>query len=430
MKITILNGNPDPENRAFEDYLSCLSQSLIDQQHQVALLPLRDMDIRYCIGCFNCWVKTPGECQSLDESSRVCLEVINSDFTLWAAPLKMGFPSALLKKAMDKTIPLIHPYFTVAYNEAHHRARYDHYPRLGLLVQKEADTDPDDLRIITDIFSRTAVNMKSRLAFSMTTDQPVEQLSLSITREPAKPISFVANPKPTLGHPIPPPTHLTVFNGSPRGQKGNTPLLLDQFLKGFTANPGCTYELYHLNHIKDAIRFQQAYSEASATLIGFPLYTDAMPGLVKAFIETLEPFKSRPGNPPMGFLVQSGFPEAAHSRHVEAYLEKLAGRLGSPYLGTIVKGGAEGIQSMPESMTKKLFESFFQIGKSFGETGRFDPVLLQALARPEKYPFFLGPVFKLLSLTPLLSFYWDGQLKQNGAFEKRFAKPYAVEKAR
>jgi len=109
MKVTILNGNPDHQNIAFDAYLDQLTKNLIADQHQVTRLNLRDMDIHYCIGCFGCWVKTPGECRSADESQVVCRAVISSDFTLWASPLHMGFPSASLKKVMDKSIPLIHP---------------------------------------------------------------------------------------------------------------------------------------------------------------------------------------------------------------------------------------------------------------------------------------------------------------------------------
>jgi len=438
MKITILNGNPDGQDTNFEGYLAQLEEELVAGRYQVTLLNLREMDLRYCVGCFGCWVKTPGECITPDDGPQVCQAVINSDFTLWAAPLRMGFPSALFKKTLDKTIGLIHPYFTVDHNEAHHRPRYTHYPRLGLLLGKETDTDAEDIRIVTDILARTALNMKSRLYFSLQTDQPVEQVAGAIAHtlqaSSGKTAELFENhPRPTQGVQITPPTRLTVFNGSPRGKKGNTPLLLDQFLKGFTALPGKSYEMVHLNHVRQAESFVEAYARAECVLLGFPLYTDGMPGIVKAFIEQLEPFKTLRVSktlrvyktpPPIGFFVQSGFPEATQSRHVEHYLEKLARRLGSPYLGTMVKGAVEGIQSMPANMTRKLFESFYQIGKVFGETGRFDPILLHNLAKPEYYSPLLTPVFKLFSHLPVASSYWDGQLKENGAYEQRFAHPY------
>ena len=426
MNICILNGNSDPQNQSFEDYLSNVSNMLLNEQHQVTILTLRDMDIRYCIGCFGCWVKTPGECMTADAGPQICRMMIQSDFTLWAAPLRMGYPSALLKKIMDKSIPLIHPYFTVDQNEAHHRARYAHYPRLGLLLEKEAGTDAADLEIITQMFRRTAINMKSQLVFSRSTDQPAEELVQAILYNKAEFPRRIARISPTQGVKIDPPTRLTIFNGSPRGRKGNTPILLDQFARGFTntAEPH-TVETYHLNRLRESQHFVQAFGSAECVILGFPLYTDAMPGIVKAFIEQLEPFCERSTNPPLGFLVQSGFPESGHSRYVERYLQKLAARLGSPYLGTLVKGGAEGVRIMPENANAALFNTLQQIGLHFGETGQFDPTLLQTLAKPEHYPVYLVPLFKILARTPLLSSYWDAQLKKNGVFQQRFARPYA-----
>ncbi len=427
MNITILNGNPDPQHPALDLYLTKLAQALTAGQHTVTLLNLRDVDIRYCIGCFGCWMKTPGECVSRDESSIVCRAIINSDFTLWAAPLRMGFPTALLKKAMDKFIPLIHPYGVVDQNEAHHRPRYERYPRLGLLLEKEAATDETDLAIVSDILARTALNFKSCLEFTLTTGQPVDELAQAITSRKQPGHTFERRLSATHGVQIsPPPSRLTVFNGSPRGRKGNTPIMLDQFLQGFTRLDGRSYEIFHLNHLREADQFPAAFASAKCVLLAFPLYTDAMPGIVKAFIEQLEPFQNRPGSPPIGFLVQSGFPEATHSRHIERYLEKLAGRLGSPYLGTMVRGNGEGTRAMPEKMNHKLFTTLQQLGQTFAEQGRFDPALLETLARPERFPAILGPLFKLLLRMPVANSGWDNELRQNGAYERRFARPYST----
>lgn len=182
MQITFLNGNPRPENRTFEDYAGCLTQALAENGAQVTTLALRDLDIRYCVGCWGCWVKTPGECLSKDDSAVVCRAVINSDLTVLASPVIMGYPSALLKKTMDKLIPLVHPYATLVQGEVHHVARYPHYPRLALLLEPEADTDAEDLEIMTDLFSRAALNLKSSLAFTHLTTQPVEEVLHAVNR--------------------------------------------------------------------------------------------------------------------------------------------------------------------------------------------------------------------------------------------------------
>ena len=182
MNITILNGNPAPENVSFDGYLGRLVTALQSGGHAVTLLQLRDMDIHYCTGCWGCWVKTPGECVAKDDSAEVCRAAIHSDLVLHASPVIMGFYSALLKKAADKMIPLVPPYVTVDQGEAHHVARYGKYPLMGLLLQRGEDTDDEDIEIIQEVHSRTALNFKSSLAITCTTDDPIEEVAREIDR--------------------------------------------------------------------------------------------------------------------------------------------------------------------------------------------------------------------------------------------------------
>lgn len=217
---------------------------------------------------------------------------------------------------------------------------------------------------------------------------------------------------------------LTVFNGSPRGRRSNTRILVELFLKGFSETKGNNHEVYYLNRVQEQDQFIQAFSEAECVLLAFPLYTDSMPGVVKLFIEALEPFAGRKNNPALGFIVQSGFPEAAHSRMVERYNEKLASRLGCPYLGTIVKGGVEGIQVQPPKMTAKLFTRFYKLGRVFGRDGSFDKILVEQLAKPERLSQIVLLLLQLLKPTGLLNFFWNRQLKKNGAYSRRHAAPY------
>lgn len=176
MKITILNGNPDVVNIKFDDYLKIFTELLRLNNHRIADLKLREMDIRYCIGCFGCWVKMPGECSNAADDTRdIRREYINSDFVLFASPIIMGFTSALLKKAHDRLIPLLTPYIRFFDGESHHVARYDRYPKIGLLLQPEADTDEEDLAIISDIYRRDAINFKTTFTFTKLTTEPVEE---------------------------------------------------------------------------------------------------------------------------------------------------------------------------------------------------------------------------------------------------------------
>ncbi len=174
MKICMLNGNPS--SNELDRYLKELGAALEAKKHSVVEFTLRDLTIKYCTGCFGCWLQTPGECVVKDDSALVCRELVRSDLALFASPVIMGFPGALLKKTNDKLIPLIHPYLVIDRGEVHHRPRYDHYPQLGLILQRQKDTDDEDMDIITRIYERTALNLKSSLAFVRSTENPLEEV--------------------------------------------------------------------------------------------------------------------------------------------------------------------------------------------------------------------------------------------------------------
>ncbi len=161
-----------------------------------------------------------------------------------------------------------------------------------------------------------------------------------------------------------------------------------------------------------------------------PLYTDSMPALVAEFIEALEPLVGREGNPRVGFLVQSGFSEALHSRGLERYLAKLAARLGSPYAGTIVKGGGESLQAMPDEGLRGLFSKLQSLGEQLKRDGRFDPETLSQVAGTERFSAGTAAALSLACKLPVTQFYWNGQLKKNDAWGRRFDAPYAKECAR
>lgn len=180
MKVLILNGNPKAENQAFDECLHSLSLSLQDLGDDVNISVLRDMNIKYCRGCWDCWLKNPGECCIADDSRGISRDVINSDFVLFASPVIMGFTSALLKKAIDRMIPLILPHMVFVQDEVHHRSRYDRYPLLGLLLAKGDDTDDKDIEIITDIFHRVALDLKTSLTYISTTVNPTQEAASEI----------------------------------------------------------------------------------------------------------------------------------------------------------------------------------------------------------------------------------------------------------
>jgi len=220
---------------------------------------------------------------------------------------------------------------------------------------------------------------------------------------------------------------LAIINGSPRYKKSNSTLLINQFLSGYNKIIPEDVSVHYLVNQQVRDEAVNAFLVSDQIILIFPLYTDCMPGIVKEFIESIAQLnKNDIGGKKIGFIVQSGFPESIHSVAVEHYLEKLTKRLQCEYLGTVVKGGVEGIQIMPPFMTRKLFKQFKKLGEYFAENSAFSPQIMNKLRKPYKMSPRKIAIFKLLIKLGLTNFYWNNNLKKNGAFEKRFDKPYEV----
>lgn len=218
---------------------------------------------------------------------------------------------------------------------------------------------------------------------------------------------------------------LLLLNGSPRGVGSNSLKILSCVEQGWRALAGAdaTVETLHLVKRADFDRAVEAYAEADTVLLGMPLYADAMPSLVKEYFELLVPCVGRVDNPRMAFVVQSGFSEGLHSRGLERYFERLAERLGAPYGGTIVRGGGESLRSMPDQASKKLWANLVALGESLARDGRFDPELLADVVGVERFSSVTAAVLGVALKWPLPRIMWP-ELKQNGAWDRRNARPY------
>jgi len=217
---------------------------------------------------------------------------------------------------------------------------------------------------------------------------------------------------------------LTVYNGSGRGKRGNSAILIDAFIKGFSSMEGCSSEVFILME-KDALeQATRAFPSAEHVLLVFPMYTDTVPGIVKDFIERLAPYRGRQGNPAIGFIIHCGFPEIKQLRALEAYLKKLTQRLGCEHTGTVLMGNSEGLRTTSPQQRQGLIDTFETLGKSYAQRGCMDQEIIKPLAQPERFSGLMLLVFKLLSFTPFINTGWNKTLKVNGAYEKRFAQPY------
>jgi len=208
-----------------------------------------------------------------------------------------------------------------------------------------------------------------------------------------------------------------ILNGSPNGKKGNTEIFIRRFIEGFSGAPDIHY-IADENPVELATRM----NEYDSWLFFFPMYVNAMPGIVKRLFEHMQP----DGEKKVGFFVQYGFEEGAQSDYLVRLLENFMVRMGYQNLGIVVSGGNAGVRYMPASANKKLFERLKAAGVRFERAGSFDDETARGFEKMRTYSssqIRLNMLFRKLGLTDI---FWNRMLKQNNAFEKRFDRPFGA----
>lgn len=93
-------------------------------------LTLRQMEIAPCTGCFGCWVRTPGICVIDDAGRDVARGAVQCELLVLFTRVTFGGYSSELKKAVDRVIPNLSPFFRKVRGEVHHKPRYARCPRI------------------------------------------------------------------------------------------------------------------------------------------------------------------------------------------------------------------------------------------------------------------------------------------------------------
>jgi hypothetical protein len=156
LKVLILNGELSG-GQSLDRVQDLLLEELKSRGWEGEAFLLNRLDIHDCTGCFGCWVKTPGVCVIPDASQEIAKTFIQSDLVIYLTPVTFGGYSSELKKALDRIICLLSPFFMKVKGEVHHRPRYEQYPRLmgvGMLSIKDDEME----RIFSTLVERNAIN--------------------------------------------------------------------------------------------------------------------------------------------------------------------------------------------------------------------------------------------------------------------------------
>ena len=156
MNALILNGALAGDT-ALAPVEQALDMALAVRGWTVDRVPLRDRRIAYCQGCFDCWTRTPGVCKTNDGARDITRAIVRSDLLVLLTPVTFGGYSSELKKALDRSIGSVLPFFERIDGEVHHAARYASYPRL-LAVGVSSYDDAEEGHVFSALVARNALN--------------------------------------------------------------------------------------------------------------------------------------------------------------------------------------------------------------------------------------------------------------------------------
>ena len=102
MRVLAINGSPHRGKGNTALVLEPFLEGLWDGGAEVELINTRDLHINPCLGCFGCWIKTPGKCVQEDDVAGLLPRLRQADLWVLATPLYFDGPSGALKNLMDR----------------------------------------------------------------------------------------------------------------------------------------------------------------------------------------------------------------------------------------------------------------------------------------------------------------------------------------
>jgi len=142
-----------------EEQFNFLFPDEIKEMHIVS----DDGTINKCIGCFGCWVKTPGVCIIKDKYQNMGELLSTSDEVIIVSRCFYGGLSPFIKNVMDRSISYVHPYFETRNGEMHHKPRYDHQISMKVWFYGENITDQEK-GTAEELIQANSINLACNLA--------------------------------------------------------------------------------------------------------------------------------------------------------------------------------------------------------------------------------------------------------------------------
>ena len=116
---------------------------------------------RYCIGCFGCWLKTPGKCIIKDGFENMGQRLSQVSAFILISKATFGSYSSAVKNVLDRSISYVLPFFEIRNGEMHHGERYHNDLTISALFY--GDMSEEEKQTAENLVKANAVNINAAL---------------------------------------------------------------------------------------------------------------------------------------------------------------------------------------------------------------------------------------------------------------------------
>jgi len=128
--------------------------ALVKANPDTEVIDTTGMDIRGCIGCNNCWLRTPGKCVIKDDYEQIFIKYLQVDRVIFVCDTKLGFVTYQMKNLVDRILPLALMYLKFQDGQMRHVSRYNKKLEFGMLYTGDGNRE-----YLNEWMERFALNM-------------------------------------------------------------------------------------------------------------------------------------------------------------------------------------------------------------------------------------------------------------------------------
>ncbi|MBR3634578.1 MAG: flavodoxin family protein [Lachnospiraceae bacterium] len=275
--------------------------------------------IRPCIGCFGCWVKTPGKCVIKDGYDNIGDLIHEAYEVVVISRYTYGGFSSFVKNVFDRCIGYVSPFFEIYKDEMHHKKRYPEDKPVTCIFRSDSFT-PDQKEAAKRYVKSMCTNLHGLIkdiSFEECKSYDIDKKTLNKADNDKEGILFI--------------------NCSLRADNANSKRFLNYIDAKIKGDKTSVNLLSYMNKQDELIKL---IADSSKIVLSMPLYVDGIPSAPLRLMEKLEEY-SFSENKKIYLIANMGLFESKQLVNLMNMVKEWSNKCGFEYCGGVAIGAGE-----------------------------------------------------------------------------------------